>query len=382
MWGCPYHWLQAWSSTSNLSLFSSHSPFYLKETLVSLRRQHNQFFLPWFFLLIAYTNALSTLVLRYCTLYLNDLADSVTSTCVPSARGRRLIMLLLEQDTKTTPVTQSISQLLIRVEGKQYEDLKNEIFAHKLKCLNCVPDPFQLQCAAWCADVYICLSWPAFTGWRGDFGWTHTDVRCGGWMGIVPRGEALVGALHEPFPVSVWMVSAFVLADHSPFQPDCFQPSLVLLAEQHCSSIVPCWEFYLMAFWNKLRNCWNTTRILPDFFFRLPTGSLPETTESAVTLWFEGWALLCLMQWLSCFCISQSTSLSIGPGVHAAVSAWTAAGSWMCPLCAGQQGLTANSRAGQNFMTFKEDFLGVSVCLHLHVSEIFVGSRCPSNNTL
>lgn len=36
----------------------------------------------------------------------------------------------------------------------------------------------------------------------------------------------------KPFPLSVWVVSASGLAKHSPFQPDCFQPSLVLLAVQ------------------------------------------------------------------------------------------------------------------------------------------------------
>lgn len=116
--------------------------------------------------------------------------------CVPSAEGRRLIMLLLEQDRNKPynsvylPTTnQSWREIIWR--------LRNEIFTHQLRCLNCVLDhcSFSVLGVCWCPDVCICLSWPSFTGWRGDFGWTHTDVECGdgceeltGWA-LCPGGQ-------------------------------------------------------------------------------------------------------------------------------------------------------------------------------------------------
>lgn len=46
-------------------------------------------------------------------------------------------------------------------------------------------------------------------------------------------------------------------------------------------------------------------------------------------------------------------------------------------LCSSQQALSANSRAGQNFIARKEEFL---VYLHPHVSQVLVSSRGLSNN--
>lgn len=64
-----------------------------------------------------------------------------------------------------------------------------------------------------------------------------------------------------------------------------------------------------------------------------------------------------------CLCLHNSWELDL-PSVC-----------WSTRTCCQQQ-------AGQKVMTFKEDFLVISVCLHLHFSEVLAGSRCPSSNTL
>lgn len=224
--------------------------------------------------------------------------------------------------------------------------------------------------------VCFCLSWSSFTGWRGDFGWTHTDVRCGDWVSTVPRVTVLVG----DFPMSVRMVSASGLAKHSPFQPDCFQPSLVLLAVQlfYCT-LLRVLSNDLLEWVKKLLKFQDSAWFLgsPLVLYLRPLR----------VLWLSDLKLEhCYISCKDCLafvsadgCRPHPFSLGQECLLLSLLAQQLRAG---CVLCAGQQGLAANSRAGQNFVTFKEDFLVTSVCLHLHTSKVLVGSRCPSNNTL
>lgn len=190
---------------------------------------------------------------------------------------------------------------------------------------------------------------------KGDFGWMHTDVRCGDWMGTVPRGTELVRDLHVPCPVSqplVWQATA-------PFSHPWLLPAIPGAAG--CAALL----FYctlLMILSNGLLE-WvkKLLKYSQDsaWFLGCPL-VLYLRPLKVLWLWFEGWALLCLMQWLSCFCISwwfQATSLLIRPGVPAAVSACTTAGSWMCPLCAAQQGPAATAELDKILLHLRRIFL-------------------------
>lgn len=89
-----------------------------------------------------------------------------------------------------------------------------------------------------------------------------------------------------PFPFSTLLVSTCGPANLNPFQPNSFEPSLVLLVVWHHSAMVPCWELYLMAFSGALNELRNYKK-LPEvcLTFRCTACSLPDTTESTVIAW-------------------------------------------------------------------------------------------------
>lgn len=137
-------------------------------------------------------------------------------------------------------------------------------------------------------QMCVCLSWTSFAVWRGNFGWRCIDVRC---------DECVRHRLGEhcwecwTFPLFLfptWLDSTCGPANLNPFQPNSFEPSLVLLVVWHHTAMVPCWELYLMAFSGALNELRNYKK-LPEvcLTFRHTACSLPDTTESTVIAWPE-----------------------------------------------------------------------------------------------
>lgn len=188
------------------------------------------------------------LVLFYPTLYLNDLIDSVASTCVLSKKEGGLSVWLQEQYTEIQSC--NLGYFLSANQSGRESNLKIKKWNLQEKTEVSYLSPglvLAVSCRVCgdCEGAPICLSWPSFTDWRGklDEGMMN-GVREVDWVSIVPSVALLVGVLNTLlFPTRV--VSVFGTAVWTPF---CLQPSLVPLAVWHCFARVPCWKLYIMTF--------------------------------------------------------------------------------------------------------------------------------------